>query len=91
MPITEKPVSWRFEIDLPELGDEYARTEGHWELHDLQRRGEDDAAIMYDGLTFSSRLPCGSTRRRLPERAAVTIRLECGLSSQCSVFRAGAY
>lgn len=86
MPITEKPVSWRFEIDLPELGDEFATTEGHWELHDLQRRGEDDAAIMYDGLTFQLASPLRIDAEAVwaGESLAVTIRLECGLSSQCS-------
>ena len=85
MPITERPVSWRFEIDVPELGDEEARTAASWELP-LRMDGDAASEILYDGqlFGFSSSLGVEAEARWSDGDLSVDIGLKVDVISQCS-------
>ncbi len=92
MPITEKPVSWRFEIDTPELGNEDAVTTALWEQEVPSRTVLDSmcdsarAEILYDGLLFrfASPLRIEAEARWADDCLCVTIALKVFFTTQCS-------
>ena len=92
MPITEKPDSWRFEIDTPELGNEDAVTTALWEQTVPPRTSLDSvgdsagAEILYDGLLFrfASPLRIEAEARWADDSLYVTIALRAFFTTQCS-------
>ena len=92
MPITEKPDSWRFEIDTPELGNEDAVTTALWEQEVLSRPGLGSAPdsaraeILYDGLLFrfASPLKIEAEARWADDSLCVTIAVKAFFTTQCS-------
>lgn len=92
MPITEKPDSWRFEIEIPELDNEDAVTTAFWEQTVPERtaldsvRGSAGAEILYDGLLFrfASPLRIEAEARWADDNVCVTIALRAFFTTQCS-------
>lgn len=92
VPITEKPNSWRFEIETPELGNEDAATTALWEQSISSASLSDDeseasgAEILYDGQSFRfiSPLRVEAEARWAGDDLCVSIFVRAAFSSQCS-------
>ena len=79
--LTEKPASWKFELETPELGNPEAVTF----LHDEAETGQLEG-ILYDGLTFSFEGPVivDAEGRWLDSDLAVSLKISATFSAPCS-------
>ena len=93
MPITDKPASWRFEIETPELGNEDAVTTALWEqvvlsaqenIKTVNSAGEEE--ILYDRQLFRFKAPLRveAEARWAEDDLCVSISVHTSFTSSCS-------
>ncbi len=92
MPITERPASWHFEIETPELGNEDAATTALWEqpcqvIPSLGTGiGPVQKEVLYDGqlFSFASPLRVEAEARWAGDDLCVSISIRTTFTSPCS-------